>query len=105
MKPTVQQMSRALAAYDAMASEWKIRRIGNYGLGHDAYVLEHSPPYAIAEAAMSSAAVFAYKFEGPDAFERAKFMKHDKCLREVLRAVAVLDETDPPHCGKTANQK
>jgi hypothetical protein len=91
-EPTEAQMSRAHAAFEAMSAEWTIRTVNNYGLAHDTYVLEHNPPYAYVTGKHAVDNIAAHKFEGPNAKQQALFMKRDKCLREVLRAVAAMEE-------------
>ena len=92
MEPTERQMSRAHAAFEAMSKEWTMRKVDNYGLAPDRYVLEHSPPYDVAKATEAVDGVAAHVFDGPDAREKALFFKRDKVLREVLRAVLIMDQ-------------
>lgn len=94
MEPTERQMSRAHAAFEAMSSEWTIRKVNNFGMADDVYVLEHAPPYFTPSAGAAIDQIAAHKFHGPDAHNKVLFMKRDKCLREVLRAVTAIDETE-----------
>lgn len=86
MTPTQEQISAAHASWEKTVSEWRLRRVSNYGLSGDMWLVESvsSPRY---EAGRDYASEIAYhKFDGPNAEAQARFFLRDKCIRAALSA-------------------
>jgi hypothetical protein len=84
-------VARALDAFEAAASEWKLRKVSNYGLADDTYVVERSPsgPCSRGDGTAPVDDVAAVRFDGPEANQRARLFQREKILRAVLRAVGI----------------
>jgi hypothetical protein len=95
-QPTEQQINAAHDAWDEMASQWRVRRVST-GMKHDTWLVENvvSPSYEPLRDYGSEIAY--YRFDGPDAQLKAKFLFRDKCLNAVLRAVLA----PPPNTMRT----
>lgn len=86
MAPTEKQIADAHDAWEQVTRDWRLRRVSNYGLSGDMWLVESvgSPRY---EARRDYANEIAYhKFDGPNAETQAKFFLRDKCIRAVLSA-------------------
>jgi hypothetical protein len=85
-----EQMSRAQAVWEALATEWEIYEVDRgHPSGLPTVVLRHSPPYYMAAGpdVVVADAIAAHKFDGPHAMEMAKMLKREKIIAEMFKAV------------------
>lgn len=85
MQPTADQISAAHDAWEQVVTEWKLRRVSNYGMAGDIWVLEHSSATYDPGRDYTNE-IAAYKFDGKDAERQAKFMLREKCIVAALTA-------------------
>lgn len=87
MEPTEEQISTAHDAWEQTVTQWKLRRVSNYGMRPDTWVLEDAGNGRYEPGRVYADEIAAYRFDGEDAEQRAKFMLRDKCIRAVVSAV------------------
>ena len=87
MLPTERQISAAHDAWERTVTEWWLRKVSNYGMAGDIWVLEHRSPIA---REVGPNEIAAHKFDGENAEQRARFMLRDKCIVAVLTAALSL---------------
>jgi hypothetical protein len=85
MPPTQEQIDAAHAAWERTLTEWALRRVSNYGLASDIWLVERSGGSFDPSRDYGSEIAY-YKFEGENAEQRAKFMLRDKCIKAALSA-------------------
>ena len=79
------QIDAAHDAWERTVTEWRLRRVSNYGLASDIWLVERSGDSFDPSRDYGSEIAY-YKFEGENAEQQAKFMLRDKCIKAALSA-------------------
>ena len=83
-EPTEAQMNAAHGAYEDVLQRWQLRRVSNYGIAGEIWLVENIGRRRFDPGALNEIA--GHKFDGPKAEERAKFMLRDKALTAAIKA-------------------
>ena len=83
--PTRQQIDAAHDAWEATATQWRLRKVSNYGLADDAWVLENYGSGRYDPNAMADE-IAAHRFDGPNAERTARYAWRDKALTAAIAA-------------------
>lgn len=86
MTPTEKQISAAHDAWERTVTDWGLRRVSNYGLADDIWLVERRVGGAYEPDRDYGSEIAYHKFEGADAERRARFMLRDKCIKAALTA-------------------
>ena len=86
MEPTEKQISAAHDAWERTVTQWKMRRVNNYGLQHDTWILENNGSGRYEAGTNYADEIAAHRFDGEDAERTARFALRDKCIRSALTA-------------------
>lgn len=86
MEPTEKQISAAHDAWEQTVTQWKIRRVNNYGLQHDTWVLENQGSGRYDPDKNYADEIAGHRFDGENAERVARFALRDKCIRAALTA-------------------
>ena len=84
--PTKKQIDAAHDAWERTVSEWGLRRVSNYGLAGDMWLVERKAGSRFEPDRDYGIEIAYHKFDGKDAEQQAKFMLRDKCIRAALEA-------------------
>jgi hypothetical protein len=84
---TKEQFEAAHDAWEETASAWRIRKVSNYGMADDMWLLEPVASDTYDPSAKVSDEYTYHKFDGPDAKRKAQFMLRDKIVRAVAAAI------------------
>lgn len=85
-QPSQRQVEAAHEAWEETVSEWRTRRVSNYGMADDIWLVERRADARFDPGRDYGGEIAYHKFEGKDAERRAKFMLRDKCIRAALSA-------------------
>jgi hypothetical protein len=92
MMPTEQQISAAHEAWERTVTQWRLRKVSNYGMAGDLWLLENDGSPMPDAGRVARDEIAAHKFEGGDAEKKARFMLRDKCIVAMLNAVLAKQE-------------
>jgi len=86
MTPTQKQIDAAHDAWERTVTEWGLRRVSNYGMAPDAWLVERKVGEAYEPGRDYSSETSYHKFDGENAEQQARFMLRDKCVKAALSA-------------------
>lgn len=86
MTPTQKQIDAAHDAWERTVTEWGLRRVSNYGMAGDIWLVERRVGGTFEPNRDYGSEIAYHKFEGENAEQQAKFMLRDKCVKAALSA-------------------
>lgn len=84
--PTQKQIDAAHDAWERTVSEWSLRRVSNYGMAGDMWLVEREDCATFEPHRDYGSEIAYHKFDGKDAEQKARFMLRDKCIKAALEA-------------------
>ena len=90
-EPTEKQLNAAHDAWEAVSSQWRLRKVSNYGLADDVWSLESVPSATFNPGRDYANEIVYHKFHGADAERDARWMLRDKIVKAVCTAIQVAE--------------
>jgi hypothetical protein len=86
--PTRNQIDAAHHAWEATMRQWRLRKVSNYGMRDDTWLLENhgNGRYDAVHSAEPADEIAAHKFDGPKAEQTAKLALREKGIVAALTA-------------------